>query len=70
MYAEIDVEVRRRGVKSVTYDFSFARDGEELATGRMTSVCCELGPDGVRAIPIPESIADALGEDGAGHARR
>jgi acyl-CoA thioester hydrolase len=60
---EIDVDVRRKGVKSMTYEFKFVRDGEELATGQMTSVCCELGPEGVRAIPIPDGIADALGED-------
>jgi len=60
---EIRVEVRRKGTKSMTYDFSFVREGEELATGSMTSVCCELGPDGVRAIAIPDVIANEI--DGA-----
>jgi len=60
---EIGVEVRRKGAKSVTYEFKFVRDGSELATGRMTAVCCELGPDGIRAIPIPDALATALGEE-------
>jgi len=60
---EIHVEVKRKGTKSMTYDFSFVREGEKLATGCMTSVCCELGPDGVRAIDIPDFIANAIDED-------
>ena len=58
---EILVRVRRRGAKSVTYDFAFTRDGEELATGQMVSVCCVLdAPEGLRAIPIPEAVARRL----------
>ncbi len=47
----------------MSYDFTFRRDGEELATGSMTSVCCVLEPgEKVRPIPIPESIADKIDE--------
>jgi len=58
---EIRVRVRRKGEKSVTYDFTFTRGGEELATGQMVSVCCVLdAPEGLRAIPIPEAVARRL----------
>ena len=60
---EIHVRVRRKGVKSMSYEFTFSRDGQELATGNMTSVCCVLdSPDGVRAIPIPSFIAEKIDE--------
>ena len=60
---DIHVRVRRKGAKSMTYEFTFSRDGEELAAGRMTSVCCVLDPsEDVRAIPIPPFIADKLDE--------
>ena len=60
---EIQVQVRRKGTKSMTYDFRFVRDGEQLAKGSMTSVCCEVGSDGLRAIPIPDEIAGQIEED-------
>ena len=47
----------------MTYDFRFVRDGKELAKGSMTSVCCEVGGDGLRAIPIPDEIAGQIEED-------
>ena len=60
---DIHVRVRRKGVKSMSYDFTFHRDGEELATGSMTSVCCVLEPSAkVRPIPIPDFIANKIGE--------
>lgn len=57
---EIEVRVQRKGTKSMTYEFRFTRGTEELATGTMTSVCCELGPRGVRSIPIPDAVAARL----------
>ena len=54
---EIHVRVLRRGTTSLTYAFSFRRDGVELAAGRMTSVCCVLDGGEIRAIPIPQTIA-------------
>ncbi len=58
---EIRVRVRRRGEKSMTYEFSFATGGREVASGSMTSVCCRLGPAGqVSSIPIPRFIAEKL----------
>jgi 4-hydroxybenzoyl-CoA thioesterase/acyl-CoA thioester hydrolase len=60
---DILVRVRRKGEKSMSYEFKFSRDGEELATGNMTSVCCILDPgEDVRAIPIPSFIAEKIDE--------
>jgi len=60
---EIHVRVRRKGEKSMTYDFTFGRDGDVLANGSMTSVCCVLEPsEKVRAIPIPLCIAEKIDE--------
>ena len=61
----IEVRVLRRGTRSMTYGFRFARqDGELLAEGRSTSVCCVMEPGGVlRSIPIPPAIAARLAAD-------
>ncbi len=60
---DIHVRVLRKGTKSMTYGFRFTHDGEEIATGEMSSVCCVIEPDEkVRAIPIPSFIADKIEE--------
>ncbi len=58
---QIRLRVVRKGRKSMTYGFEFRRDGTEIATGEVSSVCCELQPE-VRAIAIPESIAARIEE--------
>ena len=58
---DINVRVRRKGQKSMTYDFAFRCNGREIANGAMTSVCCVLDPsEQVRAIAIPAFIADKI----------
>lgn len=60
---EIRVRVVRKGKTSLTFEHSFERDGELLARGRMTSVCCWLdAPGGLEAMAIPAQIADRLAE--------
>lgn len=59
---EIAIEVRRRGRTSMTYAFRFEREGEAIARGEMTSVCCEVRRDGMRPIELPAAIADAVEE--------
>lgn len=58
---DIEVTVERVGTKSVTYGFRFSHDGREVATGRMTSVCCrvEHGKPPV-SMPIPDVVARKL----------
>jgi YbgC/YbaW family acyl-CoA thioester hydrolase len=60
---EIHLIVRRKGVRSITYGFHISVDGREIAVGKSASVCCELEPGReVRAIPIPDFIADKIEE--------
>jgi len=59
----IRVRVVRKGETSLTFEHVFEKDGEVVARGRMTSVCCQLdAPGGLRAVPIPAQIADRLTE--------
>jgi 4-hydroxybenzoyl-CoA thioesterase/acyl-CoA thioester hydrolase len=60
---DIDVTVRRVGIKSVTYGFGFSQKGRDVATGEMTSVCCRV-PHGEppASIPIPNAVAAKLRE--------
>lgn len=57
----IDVEVVKLGTSSVRYRFSFTRDGDAIATGSMTSVCCFLEPGGkLTKTEIPREIRGLL----------
>ncbi len=58
---EIDVTVEHVGTKSVTYGFAFSQHGRDVATGKMTSVCCRV-PHGKSpvSIPIPDEISYKL----------
>jgi YbgC/YbaW family acyl-CoA thioester hydrolase len=58
---EILVKILRKGEKSMTYGFEITRGETAIARGKITSVCCVLNdPAGVRAIPIPDFIADRV----------
>src|SRR5262245_29047545 len=58
---DIDVVLERLGTKSVTYAFTFSRDGEILAQGAVTSACCRVGPDrALMAIDVPASLRARL----------
>lgn len=60
---DIHLRVVRKGVTSMTYGFTFERDGTLIATGEVRTVCCELGADGkLCSIPIPAAIADKIEE--------
>jgi acyl-CoA thioester hydrolase len=60
---DIRVRVVRKGRTSLTYRIDFSCDGRRVAEGRVSSVCCELAPGrDVRAIPIPDFIAEGIEE--------
>jgi 4-hydroxybenzoyl-CoA thioesterase/acyl-CoA thioester hydrolase len=60
---DIYVRVLRKGEKSMSYGFEITRGETAIARGKITSVCCVLNdPAGVRAIPIPDFIADRIEE--------
>jgi acyl-CoA thioesterase FadM len=55
--------VARIGESSVTYEAEVVRDGEVVARGYSTSVCCEMGAGGKMAsAEIPADIAEKLGQ--------
>jgi YbgC/YbaW family acyl-CoA thioester hydrolase len=57
----IAVRVENVGRKSVTYAFDFLKDGEVVARGRVSSVCCRVFPDHTfEAIEIPSSLRACL----------
>lgn len=60
---EVDIclWVSKKGTKSLTYQFHFTRQGEDVARGELTTVCCITNPgEKLRAIPIPDFIADQI----------
>ena len=57
---EIQVSISRLGGKSVTYEFHFQKDGEPIAKGNITAVCCRISEGKLDAIAIPESYVALL----------
>jgi len=56
---DIEVEVLRRGEKSVTYRFTFLHENRPVAEGQITAVCCRLDAKGPpRSISIPAWITE------------
>jgi len=57
----IDVSVARLGGSSVTYGFDFSLNGQPVAQGEVTAVCCRLNGDAKPdSMPIPSDIAAKL----------
>jgi acyl-CoA thioester hydrolase len=62
---DVAVSLEKMGAKSVTYGFEFARAGEILARGTVTSVCCRVLDDHrLESMPIPPGYRERL-ESGA-----
>jgi acyl-CoA thioester hydrolase len=58
---QIEVTVERVGEKSVTYAHRLTCGDRELATGRMTAVCCRVHPGHApQPIQIPSQVASRL----------
>ena len=57
----IRLRVTKKGTKSLTYQFHFTHQGKDIARGQITTVCCVTNPgEKLRAIPIPDFIADQI----------
>lgn len=51
---DVRLTVQRIGVKSITYDVHFTRDGNAVANGTMKTVCCVMDPgQALRSVEIP-----------------
>ncbi len=58
---QIEVEVAKLGSKSVTYAFRFRESDRQLASGRLTTVCCQSDTHGaLTPIVIPTEIREKL----------
>lgn len=57
---ELRFRIDRIGTKSLDQQVEFVRDGIRIAVGKMTVVCCAMGPDGFRAIEIPQKVLEIV----------
>ena len=58
---EIEVRIARLGERSVTYAHRFSCDGQLLASGEITAVCCRMREGALpQSMPIPAPLADKL----------
>ena len=61
---DVTVTVERVGRSSVTYAVEFAKDGEAVARGQITAVCCRfLAPGQLETYPMPLALRDRLVSD-------
>ncbi|MEX0825090.1 MAG: thioesterase family protein [Pirellulaceae bacterium] len=57
----IVVSIEHIGSKSIRYHIAIDRDGEPIASGTISTVCCRLSPGGkLQSIPIPSEIRKKL----------
>lgn len=58
---DIELSLEKQSEKSLRFRFDFHGNGESIAQGRLTVVCCVCNPgERIRAIPIPDCIARKL----------
>jgi len=62
---DVAVAIDNLGTKSVTFGFVFSRHGEDIARGKITSVCCLVKPGNqLEAIEIPATYRQRLLAEG------
>lgn len=54
---EIHLRIARKGTSSLTYAMTISTAGRLVARGRMSSVCCLMGNDGLESIPMPAVLS-------------
>ena len=58
---DVAVSIVKIGRKSVTYGFEFSKDGEVVARGQVSSVCCRVHPDHtLESMEIPPTFRAKL----------
>ena len=58
---EITVHLQKIGTKSLTWAFEFHREGELLARGQVSSVCCQVAADRmIVSIELPATLRKVL----------
>lgn len=60
---EVQLDVERIGLRSVSYVVEFQIDGARIASGRMKSACCICGLDGsLTSVDLPQNFQSVLRE--------
>ena len=60
---EIRLSVARKGVKSLTIDYEFWREGTRIARGQMKTVCCVFLPgEPMRSLELPPAVSAKIAE--------
>lgn len=68
---DIHLTVARKGTKSMTYKFEFTHHARIVARGQVSSACCVIESGSkIKAIPIPDLIAEKIQEAPASEDRR
>jgi YbgC/YbaW family acyl-CoA thioester hydrolase len=58
---DITVRVLKLGHKSITYGFEFFKDGEPIARGQISAVCCRVLADRqIESVAVPAGIRERL----------
>jgi len=58
---DVALKVAKLGTRSVTYAIEFSRDGQVMAKGSVTAVCCRVGPgQRLDSIDIPPAFREKL----------
>lgn len=60
---EVDIilRVKKKGTKSLTYQFHFTLEGCDVARGEVTTVCCITNPgEKLQPISIPDIISNQI----------
>jgi len=57
---DVAVSIHRIGRKSVTYALEFSKEGQLIARGQVSSVCCRVDSRTLESIEIPASIRAKL----------
>ncbi|MBA4029371.1 MAG: acyl-CoA thioesterase [Planctomyces sp.] len=56
----IDLTIVKQSTRSLTIEYQFSREGQPLAKGEMTTVCCTMQGGTMKAIEIPPSYVAGL----------
>ena len=58
---EIEVTLERLGKSSIAYAFTFRKQADEIARGKITAVLCRILPERkLEAFPFPDSLRQLL----------
>ena len=57
---ELALSIVEVGATSITWAVEFRRDGQPVAKGRMTSVCCAMKGGNLGPTPIPDGVRNML----------